>query len=577
MCKVFHQFAINNSTCSLCKRTFVDRRTLYIHLKLSHPEIIVKNGKPCYICLTEISFLSYWQHVKVCQKLFEFVEKSGEKWKCKICPTIRQKQQYIYTHVKKQHYREKDDPHKRKLDDSKKFNVSKRSEFTKKCKYCSDFFGTSAMSNHVKFCAKYGKFYKIQDSHFLCLKCGTTSSSRIALTKHMYMKHARDKDIERNTECFDEDYALPEQIEIEENKGTYENSTDIKIESIEGNVILPEAISIKDETQDSENNEMIIEINIEEEREASELVINKELPNINELEDSKTIEINNEHFEDDLDIKTEEKTKASEIVVKSELGYTNKKSKKGSKIVEIFMKNLRIPCNFCGLEIDQKVLDRHIKSCKQYHNLFKIDHQTKYFICLTCDRSFTRRRNIIQHLKIMHSEKVMAKSLSDISVNSEHMIFEPNINIETQEIGIVTQENEIVTQENEIVTKENEIETREKEIETQENEIVKQENGIETQEKMIETQKNKVETQEKVLETQEKEIKTQEKEVETKEGLNEVEPQELTKIFKCQMCLRKYVSYRDVEVHIQIFHQIPIKIQKNMSDIIQEQNIKETE
>ena len=40
------------------------------------------------------------------------------------------------------------------------------------------------------------------------------------------------------------------------------------------------------------------------------------------------------------------------------------------------------------------------------------------------------------------------------------------------------------------------------------------------------------------------------------------EPTEITTIFKCPICLKKYVSYSDVETHISVFHRIPLEVQK---------------
>jgi hypothetical protein len=40
------------------------------------------------------------------------------------------------------------------------------------------------------------------------------------------------------------------------------------------------------------------------------------------------------------------------------------------------------------------------------------------------------------------------------------------------------------------------------------------------------------------------------------------EPVEITTIFKCSMCFKKYLSASDVETHISSFHRIPIEIRK---------------
>jgi hypothetical protein len=40
------------------------------------------------------------------------------------------------------------------------------------------------------------------------------------------------------------------------------------------------------------------------------------------------------------------------------------------------------------------------------------------------------------------------------------------------------------------------------------------------------------------------------------------EPIEITTIFKCPICLKKYVSYSDVETHISGFHRIPLEVQR---------------
>ena len=40
------------------------------------------------------------------------------------------------------------------------------------------------------------------------------------------------------------------------------------------------------------------------------------------------------------------------------------------------------------------------------------------------------------------------------------------------------------------------------------------------------------------------------------------EPVEVTTIFKCSLCFKKYLSASDVKTHISSFHRIPIEIQK---------------
>ena len=64
-----------------------------------------------------------------------------------------------------------------------------------------------------------------------------------------------------------------------------------------------------------------------------------------------------------------------------------------------------------------------------------------------------------------------------------------------------------------------------------------------------------------------KEVKTEKKEipdsnVDTEMFDNEPEPIEITSIYKCPICFKKYASSFDVELHISQFHNIPHEIQK---------------
>ena len=45
-------------------------------------------------------------------------------------------------------------------------------------------------------------------------------------------------------------------------------------------------------------------------------------------------------------------------------------------------------------------------------------------------------------------------------------------------------------------------------------------------------------------------------------GQDNQEPLEITTLFKCSMCFKKYLSSYDVETHISSFHRIPIEVQK---------------
>ena len=45
-------------------------------------------------------------------------------------------------------------------------------------------------------------------------------------------------------------------------------------------------------------------------------------------------------------------------------------------------------------------------------------------------------------------------------------------------------------------------------------------------------------------------------------GQENQEPLEITTIFKCSICFKKYLSSYDVETHISSFHRIPIEVQK---------------
>ena len=44
--------------------------------------------------------------------------------------------------------------------------------------------------------------------------------------------------------------------------------------------------------------------------------------------------------------------------------------------------------------------------------------------------------------------------------------------------------------------------------------------------------------------------------------MNRVEPRELTTIYTCPMCYKKYASLSDLESHISLFHRIPKKVQR---------------
>ena len=45
-------------------------------------------------------------------------------------------------------------------------------------------------------------------------------------------------------------------------------------------------------------------------------------------------------------------------------------------------------------------------------------------------------------------------------------------------------------------------------------------------------------------------------------GENAEEPMEITSLFRCPMCNKKYLTHSNVEKHISVFHKIPLNFQR---------------
>ena len=54
----------------------------------------------------------------------------------------------------------------------------------------------------------------------------------------------------------------------------------------------------------------------------------------------------------------------------------------------------------------------------------------------------------------------------------------------------------------------------------------------------------------------------QENPLDEDEDMEDAEPQEVTVLYTCPMCFKKYASTHDLENHIAIFHKIPKKVQR---------------
>ena len=531
-CKIMHRFLINKTQCSLCNKTSATRSGFYVHLKAKHPEILVENGKTCPICSKTMSLSYESRHIKLCEKLFHFVDNIENSFKCKLCTKVCGLQSGIYQHLKVCHGAEVGLNEK---------NPKVVKEFTKvKCENCADSFAQHKMKSHVKYCLIYSKFYTKEGGKYSCLKCDTFHSEIDKIRKHLNESHFKDvadqrEELEQSEihMDYDDNFTWPEQIKTEITED-FENELvsagEIKTDTnkdIENALLTPEQIKTELEFSDDFENELL----------PSELV-QTELS-----EDSENI----------LKIKIPIKRK---IKIPIQKGL---KIPKLSKIAEILNEKSKIPCDQCGVKFTKRHMKNHTNKCHLYSKFIKHDGKTNHSICMICDVSFTLRGNLVVHLKSKHKEHLASEDFIEDSFNktsvslksdqdgSTHL--EPDITIETS---------------NEHNDEFNPVEQTNTEdfIQEESTENTSYDHDLSTnleQDKKIDSPNendNKIE----VIE----------------ESVNH-EPKELTEVYKCQMCLRKYVSNRDVEMHIQLFHKISIKIQrKSMSGLIIKQIIKES-
>ena len=167
-------------------------------------------------------------------------------------------------------------------------------------------------------------------------------------------------------------------------------------------------------------------------------------------------------------------------------------------------------CTYCKEMVGKNSWNEHSWLCQEASKY--INEQT----CMICEIEFQSATEVVQHTKKEHLDIIIVmESISEV----------PKTNVVKEEVIDLDEEQDYATN-------------------------------------VFDNKKFKLETKNVKSEVKEEIINLDDLNDDLAENNQKFEPRELTTIFTCPMCFKKYASLIDLETHIALFHRIPKKVQR---------------
>ena len=610
-CKIYFPHIRKTSTggyeCKIClfKRTCSNgnraRAKINAHLKEKHKigKHYENPDKKCEICHEKILQQLFPSHYQACKLYFNFLTKLSDGFKCNLCPfkskSTRAKT-LMYCHIKKKHpnrkvpdgnenkepkinldsesssinmnesnvsqcHQDNTDEHsnvdketeKTSKQDLTEINVngsdkisggiqkpldpiynsdkesSKNNKFPRECESCKEIVDCRTgrqFSLHYESCKVYFKHMKKSSNGYDCKACSykVENGVRSKMYRHLKSKHRIEKHFKTTGKkceiCNDiYDYASKHFKScklyfefMEKSKNGFKcKLCPFKSDSISARQILYGHIR-QNHPNEKKSDENVTLHQADEPKQScdSEASLEEGSSNLNNLQptniEQQNIDILRNKLPDIQSVETITKNQWNSQVI--------------SETVDIQDKNHECTeCTHCQEMVDKNSWNKHMWLCRE---AFKyMDIQT----CLICEIEFDTITEVAKHIKKEHL---------DIIIVMEKISEVPPQTIVKEEVINLEEENDYISP------------------------------SADENKARLKTSKIKSELKEEIIDLDDFNEATENlSNLNNQKGtINRAEPRELTTIYTCPMCYKKYASLSDLESHISLFHRIPKKVQR---------------
>ena len=548
--------------CSICHRKRSKRSTLYHHIRGEHNITIDKFNDACKENNENLGNAIGSNFCELCRELIEkgkwnkhsMLCKASSKYinvkMCSVCNIEFDSIVESIKHVKKEH-----------MYLVLKETLNDTSMKRKKCEYCWEEFQVKAFKTHSDECRKYGGFFKKSENGYSCKLCSSKRTGRLKMYSHISKKHPNVIDFKKNnknthkTECKICKEMVLTQV-LAKHSSTCKLYAKFITKSVNGykcNLCPSQRIN---------RNKMYLHIrevhpnfiNLQEKKATLPkqmcYICEEMIMSLHLLKHQKACKLYNEMFRKSINgykckLCPFEKIQKDQMYVHIRLKHNKE---------DLFLKSQEISsekkCMNCKEMVNHRNLKKHLKACELYGHVFKKNQNICN--CNLCPYNTSSRSEMHRHIRIKH--------IDEISIEKNPFSFNSEGNIQS----ISDQKNCLYCLE--MVNKNDWDKHNELCIEASkyvDEQIclicdIEFHVSVEALNHIKKEHLDLIEITEKCFNEN---MNSQDENV----NMNipdRPEPVEVTTIFKCSICYKKYLSAWDVETHISSFHRIPIEIQK---------------
>ena len=592
-CKVYFPHIKKTSTggyeCKIClfKRTCSNRNRarekLNAHLREKHKigEHYENPDKKCDICHEKISQLLFPSHYQVCKLYFNFLTKSFDGFKCNLCPfksKSTKARTVMYCHIKQMHPNRKmhggnenkeprisqenvqfdhdtrddqsnvdkdientsnqDDVHEKiqKPLDQVKEILTKNGKIDIECKSCKEIIpcrNGKQFSRHYDSCEVYFMHMKKSSNGYHCKACSykvenggkvnTIGLIRGKMYSHLKNKHKIEKHSKNNgkkCEICNDIYDFSSKhfkscklyFEfMEKSKNGFKcKLCPYECNSIHARQSLYSHIRHK-HPSDKKSGKNITQSQLDDCKQScdSEALLEEGSSNLNNLQpnfDRQNIDILRNELLDIQSVETITKNEWNSQIVSEKEDIQDKN-------------NDCTECTHCQTMVDKNSWNEHMSLCQEAVKY--MDVQT----CLICETEFDSVTEVAKHIKKEHLDIIIVmEKISEVAPQTKVKQEVINLDEENDYISPILDKNKATSKTSKIKS-----EVKEEIIDLDDlNDCTENVSNLNNQTRTI----------------------------------DRGEPKELTTIYTCPMCYKKYASLSDLESHISLFHRIPKKVQR---------------
>ena len=559
-CKTFYQFmkkTLDGYKCNICSSVHSKRSSLHKHLEEKHKitrTIDASQVAKCDFCQEMINLNSISRHRDICKNVFQVIKKVSDGYECTICSSTYSNRGILYVHLKEKH----------------KMNESKDISKLAKCDFCKEMIYLGMISKHKSICKNFYQFMeKKSDGYYHCKMCLTNLLRRGNMYQHLEEKHDIKKQVVNSSN---------QKIEAQEK--TYNGQS---VETCN---------TIKDE-ENNPRDEMRPQPKYSKRKKLECIICGATVSKGNMSRHEKQHSIENrkqcEYCKEFIQLGNIQLHEESCQFMKKTLdGYEctfcSSRHSKRSNLLQHLKEKHSIArtinasqvanCDFCLEMIDLSVISKHKKFCILYGKFLK--RSANAYECKICSSRIVRKGQMYAHIRKRHGNEVQndAKMNNEESEEKENhpaeKVFKKSNNSKCMHCDEIIEENDfdshstklcedasnyvngqkclICDTEFELPTKAikhvmaNHLDI----IQLSTVEVIPSENivGTEIKQEIMDTNTDSKNSYLKM------------------DGFLKPEPIEITTLFKCPICSKKYLSYSDVETHMSVFHRIPLEVQK---------------